>query len=42
MAALGISALAIASAFMLKNPMPVVFAFAFDAVTAGRLEMEEI
>ncbi|WLT37332.1 hypothetical protein NON20_15600 [Synechocystis sp. B12] len=41
-AAVAVSALAIGSAFLLRNPMPVVLAFAFDAVTAGRLEMEEI
>lgn len=41
-AAAAVSALAIGSAFLLRNPMPVVLAFAFDAVTAGRLEMEEI
>ena len=41
-AAATISVVAIGSAFLLRNPMPIVLAFSFDAVTAGRLEMEEI
>ena len=40
--AVGVSCLAIATTVWLKNPMPVVLAFAYDAVTAGHLEVEEI
>ena len=28
--------------YFLKSPMPLVFAFAFDAITAAKLEVEEI
>ncbi|MGA1623623.1 MAG: hypothetical protein ACO36E_12990 [Synechocystis sp.] len=42
LAAIALSGCAIASALAFKNPMPIVLAFAFDAITAGRLEVEEI
>ncbi len=42
LAAIALSGCAIASAFVFKNPMPIVLAFAFDAITAGRLEVEKI
>ncbi|WP_460202360.1 slr1957 family protein [Scytonema sp. NUACC21] len=32
---------AVISTYVLKCPMPLVLAFAFDAVTAARLEIEE-
>ncbi|MBJ7899281.1 MAG: hypothetical protein GC158_04995 [Cyanobacteria bacterium RI_101] len=41
-AALGISVLGALGAYCWQNPMPFLFAFAFGAVTAGRLEVEEI
>ena len=28
--------------YFLKSPMPLVFAFAFDAITAAKLEVEDI
>ena len=28
--------------YFLKSPMPLVFAFAFDAITAAQLEVEDI
>ncbi len=28
--------------FLLRSPMPIVFAFAFDSVTVAQLEVEEI
>lgn len=37
-----ISALGVALSYLLKCPMPIVFAFAFDAITVARLEVEEI
>jgi len=33
--------LGIVLSFVLKCPMPIVFAFAFDAVTVAQLEVEE-
>ena len=33
---------AIVSTYLLKCPMPLVFAFAFDAVTVAQLEIEDI
>ena len=37
-----ITIFAIFSTFIYKSPMPLVFAFAFNAVTVAQLEMEEI
>jgi hypothetical protein len=37
-----ISLIAIVSSYFWANPMPLVFAFACAAVTAGQLEIEEI
>jgi hypothetical protein len=34
--------LAVISTYVLKCPMPLVLAFAFDAVTAAQLEIEDI
>ncbi|ACK67669.1 conserved hypothetical protein [Rippkaea orientalis PCC 8801] len=42
MGALVLSIVAIVSSYVFKSPMPIVFAFAFDAVTAAQLEVEEI
>ena len=36
------SVTAIILSYVLRNPMPLVFAFAFDAVTAAQLEIDEI
>lgn len=36
------SAIAVMLSYVLKSPMPIVFAFAFDAITAAKLEVEEI
>ncbi len=33
--------LAVISTYLLKCPMPLVFAFAFDAITMAQLEVEE-
>jgi hypothetical protein len=33
---------AVISTYVLKCPMPMILAFAFDAVTAARLEVEDI
>jgi hypothetical protein len=33
---------AVISTYLLKCPMPMILAFAFDAVTAARLEVEDI
>ncbi|MBW4600262.1 MAG: hypothetical protein KME29_11800 [Calothrix sp. FI2-JRJ7] len=33
---------AVISTYLLKCPMPMIVAFAFDAVTAARLELEDI
>jgi hypothetical protein len=33
---------AVVSSYLLKCPMPLVFAFAFDAVTMAKLEVEDI
>ncbi|MBO3457390.1 hypothetical protein G7B40_003720 [Aetokthonos hydrillicola Thurmond2011] len=33
---------AIVSSYLFRCPMPLVFAFAFDAVTAAQLEVEDI
>ncbi len=40
--AIAVSFLAIFLSFGLKSPMPIVFAFAFDAITTARLEVEDI
>jgi len=41
-AAIALSLLGALSSWCFKTPMPIVLAFAFGAVTAGRLEVEEI
>ncbi|AFZ60062.1 hypothetical protein Anacy_4716 [Anabaena cylindrica PCC 7122] len=41
MSAVVISILAIIYTFVLKCPMPLVFAFAFNAVTVAQLELED-
>ena len=40
--AIMLSMVAVLSSYLLKTPMPIVFAFAFDAITAAQLEVEEI
>ncbi len=40
--AFALSAAAVVFSYILKSPMPIVFAFAFDAVTAAKLEVEEV
>jgi hypothetical protein len=40
--AMGLSGLAIALSYFTKSPMPIVFAFAFDAMVAALLEVEEV
>ena len=40
--ATAISAIAILLSCLLVNPMPLVLAFAFDAITVAQLEVEEI
>ncbi|WP_107670925.1 hypothetical protein [Cyanothece sp. BG0011] len=42
MSAILISIISVALSYLLKNPMPIVFAFAFAAVTSAKLEVEEI
>ncbi|MGM3304534.1 hypothetical protein ACSQ6I_00850 [Anabaena sp. WFMT] len=42
MSAVVISILAIIYTFVLKCPMPLVFAFAFNAVTVAQLELEDV
>jgi hypothetical protein len=39
--AVGVSLLAIAFSYWLKSPMPIVFAFAFDAMATALLEVED-
>ncbi len=40
--AIMLSIVGVVSSYLLKSPMPIVFAFAFDAITAAQLEVEEI
>ena len=40
--AFALSAAAVVFSYIFKSPMPIVFAFAFDAVTAAKLEVEEV
>jgi hypothetical protein len=40
--ATAVSSLAIALTYILASPMPVVFAFAFDAMAAALLEVEDL
>ena len=40
--AMAFSTIAIALCYFLHNPMPVVLAFAFDAITVAKLEVEGI
>ncbi|BAU64188.1 hypothetical protein STA3757_15590 [Stanieria sp. NIES-3757] len=37
-----ISAIALISTYLFMSPMPIVLAFAFDAITVGQLEVEGI
>ena len=37
-----ITSISIASSYFFKCPMPLVFAFAFTAITTARLEVEDI
>ena len=40
--ATGVSAIAIMLCYFLANPMPIVLAFAFDAITVAQLETEDL
>ena len=40
--AFALSAISAVLCFFLANPMPVVLAFAFDAITVAQLEVEDI
>lgn len=40
--AITVSVMAVILSYLLKSPMPIVLAFAFDAITAAKLEVEEI
>jgi hypothetical protein len=40
--AIAVSVLAVGLTWGLRCPMPIVFAFALDAITAARLEVEDI
>jgi hypothetical protein len=42
LAAALVSVTGVFSTYFMQSPMPIVLAFAFGAVTAGRLEVEEI
>lgn len=37
-----VSAIAVMLCYLIANPMPIVLAFAFDAITVAQLEVEEI
>ncbi len=41
-AALSVSVTGVLSSYFLSSPLPILAAFAFSAVTVGRLEVEEI
>ena len=40
--AVTVTGIAIIMSYLFKSPMPLVFAFAFDAITVAKLEVEEI
>ncbi|MEA5510029.1 hypothetical protein VB715_09660 [Crocosphaera sp. UHCC 0190] len=40
--AVALSVVSVGFTYFFKSPMPIVFAFAFDAIAAAKLEVEEI